>query len=111
MNFRSEVSSRASRPSEAMVWMNEIETAKSVADLETSSTITGQSCRQTSRILIQKKKRGLNKVINGDFKGRVFSEEEAAQQGIRFLTGRQVAWMIYENFKVSDTDESVLDLN
>ena len=29
----------------------------------------------------------------------------------RFPTGRQVAWMMFEYFKVSDTDESVLDLN
>ena len=29
----------------------------------------------------------------------------------RILTGRQVAWMIYEYFKMSDTDESVLHFN
>ena len=29
----------------------------------------------------------------------------------RFLTGRQVAWMIYEYFKVSDAGESILDLS
>ena len=29
----------------------------------------------------------------------------------RFITGRQVAWMTYEYFKVSDTDESVSDFN
>ena len=46
-----------------------------------------------------------------DFKRWVFIQEEAAQEAKRFLTGRQVAWMIYEYFKVSDTDESVLDLD
>ena len=35
MDFRSEVSSCASRPVEAMVWINEIESAKSSADLKT----------------------------------------------------------------------------
>ena len=34
-----------------------------------------------------------------------------AQNEKRFFTGRQVAWMIYEYFQVSDTDESVLDIN
>ena len=38
MNFRSEVSSCASRPMEVMVWINEIESAKSIADLKTSKT-------------------------------------------------------------------------
>ena len=47
----------------------------------------------------------------GDFKRRVFIQEEAAQKEKRFLTGTQVVWMIYESVKVSDTDESVLDLN
>ena len=30
---------------------------------------------------------------------------------MRFPTGRQIAWIIYEVFKISGTDESVLDLN
>ena len=49
---------------------------------------------------------GLKKIINGDFKSRVFVGEEAAQKEKRFLTGRQV-----NIFKVSDTDEFVLDLS
>ena len=51
---------------------------------------------------------GLKKIINGDFKGRVFIQEEAAQEE-NVPTGRQVAWMIYEYSKVIDTDESFLD--
>ena len=45
----------------------------------------------------------LYKIINGDRK--------TAQKEKRLLKGKQVAWMMYEHFKVSDTDESVLDLN
>ena len=36
MDLRSEVSSCASRPIEAVVWMNEIVSGKSMADLKTS---------------------------------------------------------------------------
>ena len=50
-------------------------------------------------------------MINGDVERRFFIQEEAAQTGKRFLTGRRVAWMICEYFKVSDTNESVLDLH
>ena len=45
------------------------------------------------------------------------SEEESSsnkkqhKKRQRFLTGRQVAWMIYEYVKVSDEDESVLDFD
>ena len=35
MNFRREVSSGASRPVDPMVWLREIESAKSTAELET----------------------------------------------------------------------------
>ena len=40
MTFKSEVSSCASRPIEAMVWINEIESAKSIVDPQTSYSIT-----------------------------------------------------------------------
>ena len=40
MNFRSEIFSCASRPIEAMIRVNEIESAKSLANLETSYSVT-----------------------------------------------------------------------
>ena len=107
MNVRIEVSSCASRPIEAVVWINEIESAKSVADLKMSYSITGAKLQTHFKVLDFKIASGLKKFTNGDFKRRVSIQEEAA----RFLTGWQVAWMIYESFKVSDTVESVLDLN
>ena len=39
MYFRSEVCSCASRP--IMIWINEIESSKPIADLKTSYTVTG----------------------------------------------------------------------
>ena len=54
MNFRSEVFTGASRPGEAMVWNNEIESAKCVADLKLRKLSSWQSSRQTSRSLILK---------------------------------------------------------
>ena len=56
MSFRSDVSSFTSRPIEAMVCINEIGSAKSVADVKTSYSILSPrpNCRQTSRFLILK---------------------------------------------------------
>ena len=107
------VSSCAGQPNHAKKGMNEVVSVESIADLKTSYSITGPSCRQTSSFLIRKKRLvGLKKIINGDFRRNIFIQEEAAQKETRFLTGRQVAWMmIYEYVKVSDTDESVMDLN
>ena len=53
--------------------------------------------------MTQKNCEGLTKF--NTFKRRVFVQEEAAQKEQRFLTGRQVAQMIYDNFKVLDTDD------
>ena len=38
-------------------------------------------------------------------------EEQKAQQDNRFLKGRQIAYMICDNFKISGTDEALLDFN
>ena len=54
IKFRSGVSSRASRPIEAMRCINEIASEKSIAELNRRIPSLGPSCRQTSRFLIQK---------------------------------------------------------
>ena len=41
---------------------------------------------------------------------KVCIEEEAERKEKRTLMEKQVAWMIYEYFKVSDANESVMDL-
>ena len=51
MNFRSEVSSCASRPIEAMVWINEVDSAKSSAETKTSFTITGAKLQTDFEVL------------------------------------------------------------
>ena len=106
MNFRSGGSSGATRPIEAMIWINEVLSAKSIVELKRQIQSTGQSCRQLSRF--STKASGLKNIINGNFKSRDF--EEAGEKETRILTGGQVALMIYECFKVSDTDESALYL-
>ena len=53
----------------------------------------------------------LKKVLNADFKRRVYMEEEKAQQDNRFLKGRQIANMINDYFKISATSEALLDFN
>ena len=80
MNFSSEVSSCASRPIEVMKCINEIEFAKSVADLETSYTITGAKLQTILVILESKISSNLTKIISGDFKRRVFIREQATSK-------------------------------
>ena len=62
MNFRSEVPSYASRPIEALVWINEIESAISIADLKTSKTVTGAKLQTNFEVLDSKIASGLKKI-------------------------------------------------
>ena len=80
MNFRSEVLSCASRPIEAMICINELESAKFIVDLKTSYTITDDKLQTNFEVLDSEIARGLKKIINGDFRTRAFIQEEATQR-------------------------------
>ena len=50
----------------------------------------------------------LNRIIQSTrFKRKVSLEEQKAQKEDRFLRGRQVAYLIYENFRVTGAKDSV----
>ena len=51
MNFGCDVFSCASRPIEAMMWTNNIESAKSIADMRTSYSITGAKLKTNFEVL------------------------------------------------------------
>ena len=44
------------------------------------------------------------KIFYGDFRKRVLVEDEKTERNSRIITGIQVAWMIYDHLKISDTD-------
>ena len=50
----------------------------------------------------------LNKIIhNSHFKRKISLEEQKAQKEDRFLRGRQIAYLIYDHFRVTGTHDSV----
>ena len=50
----------------------------------------------------------LNRIIhNTQFKRKVSLEEQKAQKEDRFLRGRQIAYMVYEYFRVTGANDSV----
>ena len=52
--------------------------------------------------------RALNKIIhNSHFKRRISLEEQKAQKQDRFLRGRQIAYLIYDHFRVTGSHDSV----
>ena len=93
-----------------MLWIKEVELVDSVDDLISASSTRGISM-PNFEILDAKIAAALNKIIhNSHFKRRISLEEQEAQKEDRFLRGRQIAYLIYENFRVTGANDSVKKL-
>ena len=90
-----------------MQWIKEVEMADSVDDLRFSSSTRGISM-PNFEVLDARIASALNKIIhNSHFKRKISLEEQKAQKEDRFFRGRQIAYLIYEQFRVTGTDDSV----
>ena len=92
-----------------MLWIKEVKLVDSVDDLKSSRNITGSHGPNfellDARELIAS---ALNKIIqNTRFKKKVSLEEQKAQKEDRFFRGRQIAYVIYEYFRVIGANDSV----
>ena len=63
---------------------------------------------QTFELLDARTASALNRIIhNSHFKRSVSLEEQKGQKEDRFLRGRQIAYLIYEYFRVTGANDSV----
>ena len=107
IRFKTEVCTCSQFPTEAMQWIKEVELVDSVDDLRSSSSIRGISM-PNFEVRDARIASALNKIIhNSHFKRKISLEEQKAQKEDRFLRGRQIAYLIYEQFRVTGTDSSV----
>ena len=84
-----------------------LEIVDSVDDLRSSSSTRGISM-PNFEVLDARIASALNKIIhNSHFKRKISLEEQKAQKEDRFLRGRQVAYLIYEYFRVTGATDSV----
>ena len=103
------VSSGSDFLSEAMFWIKEVETVDSLDKLKSSRSVYGKDFPNFDT-LDTKIASALNKIIqNSQFKKKVSLEEQKAQKEDRFLRGRQIAFMIYDYFRVTGAHDTVLD--
>ena len=90
-----------------MHWIKEVEMVESVDDLKTSRSIRGTH-GPNLEVLDARIASALNRIIhNSHFKRRVSLEEQKAKKEDRFLRGRQIAYLIYEYFRVTGANDSV----
>ena len=107
IRFKTEVCTCSQFPTEAMHWIKEVEMVDSVDDLMSSSSIRGIQM-PNFEVLDAKIASALNRIIhNSHFKRRISLEELKAQKQDRFLRGRQIAYLIYEYFRVTGANDSV----
>ena len=84
-----------------------MEMVDSVDDLKSSRSIRGTP-GPNFELLDARIASALNKIIqNTHFKKKVSLEEMKAHKEDRFLRGRQIAYLIYEHFRVTEANDSV----
>ena len=90
-----------------MLWIKEVELVHSVDELTSSLSVRGLRMPDFE-VLDARNASALNRIIhNSHFKRRVSLEEQKAQKEDRFLRGRQIAYLIYEYFRVTGANDSV----
>ena len=107
IRFKTEVCTCSQFPTEAMQWIKEVELVDSVDELRSSSSTRGISM-PNFEVLDARIASPLNKIIhNSQFKRRISLEEQKAQKEDRFLRGRQIAYLIYDHFRVTGANDYV----
>ena len=107
IRFKTELCTCSQFPTEAMQWIKELEMVDSVDDLRSSSSIRCISM-PNFEVLNARIASALNKIIfDSQFKRRISLEKQKAQKEDRFLRGRQIAYLIYDYFRVTGSHDSV----
>ena len=90
-----------------MLWIKEVEIVDSVNDLRSSLSV--RRIRMPDfEVLDAAIASALNRIVhNSHFKRRITLEEQKAQKQDCFLRGRQIAYLIYDHFRVTGSHDSV----
>ena len=111
MSFRGIISAASTNPIIALSWVAEIEEARTIEQLH-SSIYLHEGTMINFETLDMKIAAGIMKVMHGDFKKRVTMKDEQHQmQRKKMLTGRQVAFMMFQHFQLNDLDSSMMEFN
>ena len=107
IRFKTVVCTCSQFRTEAMKWIKEVELVDSVDELRSSPSTRGISM-PNFEVLDARIASAPNKIIhNSQFKRRVSLEEQKVPKEDRFLRGRQIAYLIYEYFRVTGANDSV----
>ena len=109
IRFKTQVTTSSDFPSDAMLWIKEVEMDDSVDEVKSSRSVHGKDF-PNFEMLDGKMASALNKIIqNSQFKKKGSLQKQKAEKGDWFLRGRQIALMIYDYFRVTGAHDAVLD--
>ena len=107
IRFKTEVCTCSQFHAEAIQWIREVEMVDSVDELRSSLSTRGISM-PNFEVLDARIASALNKIIhNSQLKRRISLEEQKAQKQDSFRRGRQIAYLIYDHFRVTGSHDSV----
>ena len=105
--FKNQVTTCSDFPSDAVLWIKEMEMP--LDELKSSRSVCGKNF-PNFEMLDAKIASALNKIIqNSHFKKKFSLEEQKAQKEDRVFRGRQMAFMVYDNFRLTGVHDTVLD--
>ena len=108
IRFKNQVTTCSDFPSEAMLWIEEVENGWFISGIEFPAICFWEefSIRDVSAKIASP----LKKIIqNSHFKKKVSLEEQKVQKEDRFQRGRQVAFIICDYSRVTGAHDTVLD--
>ena len=106
IRFKTEVCTCSQFPTEAMLWIKEVELVDSVDDLKSSLSVRGIRMPDFE-VRDAKIASAFNRIIHNSHCNRIVGlEEQKVQKEDRFLRGRQIAYLIYEYFRVIGANDS-----
>ena len=100
IRFKTEVRTCSQFPTEDMQWIKEVELVDSVDESRNLSSIRGFSM-PNFQVLDAR----IGIIHNSHFKRIISLEEQKAQKQDRFLRGRQFAYLIYDYFRVTRSND------
>ena len=108
IRFKNQVTTCSDFPSKATLWIEEMKMVDWLEELKTSRSVRGRDF-PNFEMLDAKTASALNKIIqNSHFKKEVSLEEQKAQKEDGPPRGRQIAYMIYDYFRVTGAHDTVL---
>ena len=107
IRFRNQVTTCSDLPSDAMLWIEVVEMVDSMEELKSSRSVAGKNFPKFDT-LDAKIASALNKITqNSQFKKKVSLEEQNAKKEDQCLRGRQIAFVIYDYFRVTGAHDTV----